>query len=212
MLSRATGQNWARVGRAPRSTLWTAAIVAIGAGCGSGDWRSCSGYGGSGVGIGSSGGGTGDGGSIKPMLVIVDPDRVMHATAGEGVGVFTEYLTGGHWRVWWTCDTAKTSEACPFDVIASVAHGAITNAAGFSLQQGDQLSQANAQSVEAVTVTTANIEGVTFDTTAGATITLDAQVGGLRDGSFLFFVQDGKIDGGYTATLTDPLMLRSLTP
>ena len=212
MRSRAMDRSWALVRRVPRSTLWTAAIVAIGTGCGSSDWRSGSGYGGSGGGVGGSGGSTGDGGSTKPMLAIVDPDRIMHATPGQGVGVFTEYQTGGHWRVWWTCDTAKTSEPCAFDVIARVTNGAIANAAGLSPQQGDRLSQANAESVDAVTVTTANIDGMTFDTTPGATITLDAQVGGLRDGSFLFFVQDGKIDGGYTATLTDPLMLQPLSP
>jgi hypothetical protein len=194
--------------RAPPYMLWTVAIVAIGAGCGPDRSQSGSGYGGSDVGTG----GTGGAGSSKPMLVVVDPDRVMHATAGQGVGVFTEYQTGGHWRVWWTCDTAKTSQACRFDVIATVADGALGNAAGLSPGDGIRLSQANAQSVEALTTTTENIEGMTFDSTAGATITLDAQVGGLRDGSFLFFVQDGKINGGYTATLTDPLMLQPLAP
>jgi len=219
MRSRAHGQGWTsltaglRLGRslvetmrrAPSRMLWTIAIIASGAGCGPDRSRSGLDYAGSDVGTGGSG-------STKPMLVVVDPDRVMHATAGQGVGVFTEYQTGGHWRVWWTCDTAKTSQACRFDVIAAVADGALGNAAGLSLTDGDQLSQANAQSVEALTTTTANIEGMTFDSAAGATITLDAQVGALRDGSFLFFVQDGKINGGYMSTLTDPLMLQPLAP
>ena len=222
MRSRAFGQGWTsstaclRLGRSlveailrvrPRM-LWTVAIIAIGAGCGPDRSQSGSGYGASDVGTGGTVGAR----STKPMLVVVDPDRVMHATAGQGVGVFIEYQTGGHWRVWWICDTALTSEACRFDVIAAVADGAIGNAAGLALGDGDHLSQTNAQSVEALTTTTETIEGMTFDSTPGATITLDAQVGGLRDGSFFFFVQDGKINGGYMSTLTDPLMLQPLAP
>jgi hypothetical protein len=155
-------------------------------------------------------GGTSGAAPQQPMLVVVDPNRVMNATPGQGVGVFTEYQTGGHWRVWWTCDTSKTGEPCYFNVIASLApgDGTITNTAGISLQSGDALSQDTPQSVRASTTTTATIEGMTFDTPLGATITLDASLGGLKDGSFLFFVQDGKINGGYAGTLTDPLELQ----
>ena len=113
----------------------------------------------------------------QPMLVVVDTDRVMNATPGQGVGVFTEYTTGGHWHVWWTCDTSKTDESCAFDVKISLASGALTNVAGTSLGAGDQVTQAAPQSVEATTTTTATIQGVTFDTVPGATITVDAQVG-----------------------------------
>jgi hypothetical protein len=139
------------------------------------------------------------------MLVLVDPDRTMNAAGGEGVGVFTEYQTGGHWRVWWTCDTNKTNQACHFDIAVSVASGSITNL------QPDRFVQTSPQKLEAVTTTTTARDGVEFDTAAGATITLAAQIDGQWDGSFLFFVQDGKINGGY-GTVTDPLMLQPLTP
>ena len=43
--------------------------------------------------------------SSTPILVDVDTDKTMTAAPGEGVGVFTEYAAGGHWRVSWTCDT-----------------------------------------------------------------------------------------------------------
>ncbi len=34
----------------------------------------------------------------------------------------------------------------------------------------------------------------------------------MYDGSFLFFVQDGVVNGNYTGTITDPLMLEGKTP
>src|ERR1700736_6314658 len=54
---------------------------------------------------GGSGSSSGASAGVQPMLVDVDPNRTMTAQPGQGVGVFTEYVTGGHWRVWWTCHT-----------------------------------------------------------------------------------------------------------
>jgi hypothetical protein len=158
-------------------------------------------------GTGSSSGGTG----TKPMLVLVDTDRVMNANPGDGVGVFTEYRSGGHWRVWWTCDTNKTSQSCSFTVSATTS-GAISNAAGISLQADDSVQQINGTGVSAATTTTVSVQGMTFDTAPGATITLDAQMDGQESGEILFFVQDGKINGGYMGTLTDPLQLQPSVP
>jgi hypothetical protein len=165
------------------------------------------GYAGTGA---SSSSGSGGAAAAKPMLVVVDTDRVMNASPGDGVGVFTEYRSGGHWRIWWTCDTSKTSLPCPFTVTAT--SGAISNAAGVSLQTGDTVDQPNSSEVAASTTTTTSVQGMTFDTAPGATITLDAQMDGQETGEMLFFVQDGKIKGGYTGTLTDPLMLEPSTP
>ena len=172
------------------------------------------GYGSGGSSSSSSGGGTttSSGGSTQPMLVDVDPNRTMNASPGEGVGVFTQYETGGHWDIWWTCDTSKTSLPCAFDVTVTVSTGTIANVAGQTLAAAEAPTQASTQSVELVTTTTTGIDGMTFDTDAGAIITLTATVGGVYDGSFLFFVQDGAINGNYSGTITDPLMLQGKTP
>ena len=62
-----------------------------------------------------------------------------------------------------------------------------------------------------ITTTTTAVDGVTFDTVlpAGTTpvITLDAKLNGVEDPTYLFFVQNGQINGNYTGQLTDPLML-----
>jgi hypothetical protein len=144
------------------------------------------------------------------MLVVVDTDRVMNATPGDGVGVFTEYQSGGHWRIWWTCDTNKTSQSCAFTVIAT--SGGISNVAGISLQTGDAVVRVDPTEASANTTTSTSIQGMTFDTAPGATITLLATIDAQTTGEILFFVQDGKINGGYTGSLTDPLQLEPSAP
>jgi hypothetical protein len=171
------------------------------------------GFGGSSSGSGSSSGG----GSVQPMLVVVDPNRTMSATPGDGVGVFTQYETGGHWDIWWTCDTSKTSLPCAFDITVSVTTGTIADVAsqGLLSDNGDELTQSTTQ-IEATTTTTTALQGVTFDTVVPdgtvPIITLNATLSGQEDGSYLFFVQDNAINGNYQGTLTDPLMLEPQSP
>jgi len=174
-------------------------------------------YGGaSGSSSSGSGASSSSGGATQPMLVDVDPNRTMNATPGEGVGVFTQYQTGGHWDVWWTCDTSKTSLPCAFDVTVTVSTGTIANVAGQTLAAAEAPTQASTQSVELVTTTTTGIDGMTFDTVVpvGTTpiITLNAKLNGVDDAQYLFFVQDGEINGNYAGMLTDPLMLEPSSP
>jgi hypothetical protein len=148
-------------------------------------------------------------GPTAPMLVKVDPNVSMTATPGEGVGVFSEYKSGGHWHVWWTCDTNRTGQSCAFDVKVTPASGSLSNVRSDQFGSADTLTESP---LEAVTSTSTNTEGVYFDAVAGVAIKLDASVGGLRDGSFLFFVQDGQVNGGFTGVLTDPLLLEGSSP
>jgi hypothetical protein len=150
--------------------------------------------------------------SAVPMLVDVDPNRTMTAQPGQGVGVFTEYVTGGHWHIWWTCDTNQTSFDCSFDVTVSAGGGPVTNAVGEELAATDRIVQSGAGQIEAVTQTSTQVSGVSFDTSPGAVITVDAKMNGQDDGAFLFFVQGGQVNGGYQGVLTDPLMLEPSSP
>ena len=154
--------------------------------------------------------------SPAPMLAIVDTDQVMNADPGQGVGVFTEYTAGGKWHIWWTCDTAKSSQDCDFSVSASSASGTIANVDAAELQGGFVASSTPSR-VEARAKTTTQVHGITFTTNPGAVITVEATVGGLKEGpgpngSFFFFVQDGKINGGFTGRLTNPLQLQGNKP
>jgi hypothetical protein len=187
---------------------------------------------------------TGDGAaSASPILAKVDPNATMVQTPGQGVGVFTQYVPtsdaspGGHWYVWWTCDTSLSNQNCPFAITVSVASGAIQNAVPQNFLAGDTLSTGAgveagtagssvdggveggsveagtaSSSITADTTTTTTVQGIHFDTAPGAVITLSAALGGEYSGSFLFFVQDGKVNGGYTGTVSDPLELQSSVP
>jgi hypothetical protein len=149
--------------------------------------------------------------SPSPMLVEIDTDQTMTADPGQGVGVFVEYGTGGKWHVWWTCDTVQTDQTCAFAVSISAKSGTIANADA-SRMQGGLMTTPTPSSIEASVTTATEVHGLTFDTNPGAVITLKASLGGLADGSFLFFVQDGKVNGGYEGKLSNPLQLQGKTP
>jgi hypothetical protein len=169
---------------------------------------------GEGTADGSGGGGTtspGSAASPSPMLVQVDTDQTMTADPGQGVGVFIEYAAGGKWHIWWTCDTAKTDQSCDFSVSATAKAGNISNADASRLE-GGFMTTPTPSSVEAKVTTSNEVHGITFDTSPGVVITLKASMGGITDGSFFFFVQDGKVNGGYPGQLTNPLQLQGSTP
>lgn len=149
--------------------------------------------------------------STSPMLVEIDTDQTMDADPGQGVGVFVEYASGGKWHIWWTCDTAKTQQACDFSVTVTAASGNVSNTDASQLA-GGFMTTPTPSSVEAKVRTTNEVHGISFDTNAGAVITLKASLGGVTDGAFLFFVQDGKVNGGFQGKLTNPLQLQGKTP
>ncbi|MDB4944899.1 MAG: hypothetical protein JWP97_4433 [Labilithrix sp.] len=176
-----------------------------------------SGTGGSSSG-GSSGGSSGTSGTptTTPMLVSVDSDQVMDADPGQGVGIFTEYGAGGKWHVWWTCDTARSQLPCDVVLSASLATGTLDELDTKELQnQGTAVAGANR--VDVSVTTTTEVHGIRFTSTPGAVLQLQATIGGLTEGpgvnrSYFFFVQDGKINGGYTGLLTNPLQLQGNIP
>ena len=51
--------------------------------------------------------------------VPIDAGETLQADPGEGVGVFVEYMGGGEWNVWATCDTEFSGFSCAFDVFVN---------------------------------------------------------------------------------------------
>jgi hypothetical protein len=144
--------------------------------------------------------------AIDPVTVVVDTDQTMTAVGGDGVGVFIEYKKGGHWAVWWTCDTTRSKLGCTFS-ISGAAVGGLRNLAG----DNDARLVSGALAISS-TVTT-EVHEIAFDTNPGEKLTLDAKVAGIDPAtSLFFFVQDGKINGGYTGKLTNPLIFQPSTP
>ena len=157
-------------------------------------------------------GSNGSGSNATPLLVDVDTGKTMTATPGDGVGIFVEYKAGGHWHVSWTCDTNKTNLSCTFSLQVSSVTGQVSNLAVGGQATGDNIQQTDTQTITATTNTTSNTVDIHFDADAGGKIQINANVGGVQDSSFFFFVQDGQVNGGYTGQLTDPLQFEGNSP
>jgi hypothetical protein len=172
------------------------------------------GGGGSGSAGGSGSGGpygssSSGGAATQPLHVRVDTGGTLVATPGNGIGVYVEYVTGGHWRVSWTCDSSLTNLSCSYVVDASVGTGTIANPASDGFQGGDSLSQASARQIEAVATTTTGEGAMLFDTTPGVPITLTVS---LNAPVSFFFVQENLVNGGWKGALTNPLILEPSAP
>lgn len=199
-------RSHARAAGVRGSTIAALGVILLLAGCVADSSSSTSSSaGGSGpYGASSSGGGT-----TQPLLAYVDTGGTLVTTPGNGIGVYIEYESGGHWRVSWTCDTALTNLSCNFVVDASVATGTIANPTPDGFQSGDSLTQPSSRRVEAVTTTTGDDDAMLFDATPGAVITVSVS---LNAPVSFFFVQDNQVNGGWKGALTNPLMLQPTSP
>lgn len=158
----------------------------------------------------------GDGGqpppqTTQPVTVVVDTNQTMKVQGGQGVGVFVEYAAGGHWHVYWTCDSALSGLPCDFELIISGKSIANPKAIQFE-PTADAFQSTAPDTLRVITHTTTDIDGLDFDATPGADMKIDSTVSGLRDGRFFFFVQNGQVDGNFQGTLSDPLIFEPSTP
>jgi hypothetical protein len=145
---------------------------------------------------------------VDAMTVDVDPDKTISATPGEGVAVFAEYQSGGHWRVAWSCDTALSNQPCNYLVSVSIPSGSLANA---TVSSG-AVQQTSPGELDAATYTTASLDEMTFDAPAGTAVTLTALIDGVKNGVSFFFVERGVVNGDYQGALTDPLILQPSSP
>lgn len=151
---------------------------------------------------------------VDPQLVTIDADATVSADPGEGVGVFVEYTTGGHWRVFTACDyntPTNPGYPCTFDVFATpLDKGAdISNAKGEELSGYDTISLQSDGSVHLYAENTVGLNGVTFDTPPGATIELEVYLDGQANPRFIYWV--GK-DVLHTGAPTNPLDFQPSEP
>lgn len=154
--------------------------------------------------------GPADGGGGPPppsyTLATVDTGATLTSPAGEGAGVNVEYQAGGHWHIWWTCDTNVSGLNCNFYVDVLARSGNITNASGDRLESDDSLTTPNPNEVTLNTDTSTGVDGVYFDTDPGATINVLQQIGDTQDGSYFYWGAGGQVlGGGDPANVADPL-------
>jgi hypothetical protein len=127
---------------------------------------------------------------------IIDTDQMLDVEAGSGVGVFVEYQTGGHWRIFVACDTEKSGLDCAFDIIAQpVGSSPITSVRPEGLERDDSLSLVGGDLAELVTRTDLDFDGFSLDTKPGAVLSVDAYLDGACT-NYVYWVGDGAVHDG----------------
>ena len=149
--------------------------------------------------------------SGTPLTVVVDTNQTMNVQGGQGVGVFVQYAAGGHWHVFWACDTTLSGLPCDYQI--KMTGTSIANAKTSQFEQTDALDSATADQLVATTHVTTGIDAVDFDAQPGADVKIDLTMSGLRTGEFFFFVQNGQVNGNFPSDkLTDPLIFEPSSP
>lgn len=132
-----------------------------------------------------------------PMLVSIDTDAVVTSEPGEGVGIFVEYAADGRWRVSTTCDTNYSDYACTFDVFASVdTMSDLTDFAEEDLEGSDRASLIEDGVLGFHAVTDTDLDAVSFTTTPGAIVRLEAYLDGYSQPRFVYWFGKGVLHEG----------------
>ncbi len=105
----------------------------------------------------------------------IDADVQLDVQLGRGVGVFVEYMSGGHWHVFVTCDTEETNYDCAYDVIVQPLGGTVLSTAPDGLEpKEDQLYVDGSDAAELVATTAYDSDGFYLDTEPGAALNVTA--------------------------------------
>jgi hypothetical protein len=130
-------------------------------------------------------------GTSTAASVAIDTGAALSSPPGEGTGVFVEYQTGGHWRVYASCDTVLTGQGCTYDVTAQVFGGAVSNLLAEGLEPSDLAGSACSDSAYLSVNTGSNFDGMLFDTPAGAPVRITATLGGAIYNDLIYWVGGG---------------------
>jgi hypothetical protein len=137
--------------------------------------------------------------SSPPPRVSIDANRTLHASPGQGVGLFITYSSGGNWKLEWTCDTnVSRSHACRFDIAVGT-HGV----SGIASVPSNAVVQRDAESLRINTITTTTLDSATFKTEPGGAIALAMRMDGQPFPKLMFFVSDGQL----STAPSDPIEL-----
>lgn len=127
----------------------------------------------------------------------IDPGKALETKAGDGVGVFVEYQPGGHWHVWTACDTNTSGVSCQFDVFATpVSGGELFNLNAEGLEGKTDTVSKEAGSLHLAASTSIEFDGMTFDSTPGAIVEIEALFDGDADPHVLYWYGDGVLHQG----------------
>lgn len=131
--------------------------------------------------------------------ISIDTNRTLHASPGQGVGLFITYTAGGQWKLEWSCDTnVSRSHACNFEIAVGT-----KGVSDIASTPASAVVQRDAVSFHVRTVTTTTLDTATFRTEPGSAIALTMRVDGQVFPRLMFFVSDGQL----STAPTDPIEL-----
>lgn len=134
----------------------------------------------------------------EPMIVTIDSDVALDATPGDGVGVFVEYYAGGTYRIWTTCDTAFSGNACGFDIFTSVDNSStIVATTEENLEGIDSITVNPGQGTVDLRFDTGNdYDAAVIDVTPGAILRVEVFLDGSSDARFTYWFGNGVLHEG----------------
>ncbi|MGC4089974.1 MAG: hypothetical protein QM756_19215 [Polyangiaceae bacterium] len=131
----------------------------------------------------------------------IDADGLIDTKQGDGVGVFVEYASGGHWHVFATCDTNISSKDCMFDVVVhSLGKSGVLSAVGDDLEDEDSASLFGVDGIQMVSYTAADFDGFYLDTDPGAALQVDVLLDNACGASYVYWLGGGGIHTGAPST------------
>jgi hypothetical protein len=135
----------------------------------------------------------------------IDTGGQLKIDAGQGAGVYIEYQSGGHWQLYTSCDTLKANTNCQWDIIMTPQDGAsLSNVIGSDLEADDSLLPYATASYQLLASTSADLDAVSFDSTPGAAILVDAYLDDTCAVRYFFWLGDGAVHSG---SPSNPLIL-----
>lgn len=147
------------------------------------------------------------GNPVDPVQTEIDTDSKIEVQPGKGAGVFVEYSQGGHWLLRTTCDTEKNDVPCDWDVIVTPEDNrSISNVQPQDLEATDSVGiyPDYPRSYQLLAQTSADVDGITFDTEPGTAIAVDAFLDGTCALPYFFWVGNG---AAHTGSPSNPLVL-----
>jgi hypothetical protein len=148
---------------------------------------------------------------IVPAESTIAADLGIDVDPGGGAGVFIEYVSGGHWSLRTSCDSATSNTSCDWDIIVTPEDGqTLSNAAGSDLEPDDSfLPYGSDGSYQFVATTASDFDGASFDTGAGAAVRVDAYLGRVCALQYFFWMGDSAL---HRTSPTNPLVLIPSVP
>jgi hypothetical protein len=129
--------------------------------------------------------------------VTIQPDQVMSAAGGEGVGIFVEYNTGGKWRIWTTCDTFTSKAICSYQIFASftrIEH--FKSYATEDVEGFDEVQVFEDGVVQFTAETDSDIDALVLEVEENQPIQLEVFIDGQNAQPFVYWVSDDIIHAG----------------